>query len=77
MAQKESKVFFMRFKSTLSKRRWCKRYSLFLTPWNRVLLGKYTVSQSADKLFSFYGRERFIIVFRTGVEITATQNEVN
>jgi len=35
-----------------------------------VLLGKYTVFQPAEKLFSFYGTERFIIVFRTGVEIT-------
>jgi hypothetical protein len=60
----------MRFKSTLSKRRLCRCYSLFLTLWNRVLLGKYTVSQPAEKLFSFYGTERFIIVFRTGVEIT-------
>jgi len=67
----------MRFISTLSERRWCRCYSLFLSLWNRVLLGKYTVSQSAEKLFLFYGRERFIIVFRTGAEITATQNEVN
>jgi len=61
MTQEESKVFFIKFISTLSKRRWCRCYSLFLSLWNRALVGKYTVPQSAEKLFSFYGRERSLL----------------
>jgi hypothetical protein len=36
-----------------------------LTPWNRVLLEKLTVTQLVKKFPAFYGSQRFVTVFIT------------